>query len=77
MPASSVSAFQLVGLAAQAYKGADMAMDTWIKEIIFTLHEVYETLRQCEEGGYVALQLEYRYDKVSRGPCGVHAERCV
>jgi len=58
----------LVRLAAQSKSimGADGRADAAVKQMLYTLHEIYESLRQCEEGGYVHLQLSYKYDKALR-----------
>ena len=36
---------------------------TAARQIIYVLHEIHELLRQCEPGGFITCQLEYRYDK--------------
>ena len=36
------------------------------KGLLYALVEVYETLKQCEPGGYITKQLAHKYDKKLR-----------
>lgn len=56
---------QLAALNKSDY-GQDKHADAAAKHMLFTLHEIYETLRQCEEGGYIEQQLRFKYDKQLR-----------
>ena len=40
--------------------------EIYMHNILMSLFDIYETLRQCEEGGFITRQLQYKYDKEVR-----------
>lgn len=56
----------LVSLAVHQRVGFDEATTPLVRKIIHTLHEIFETMRQCEPEGYITRVLSARYTKATK-----------